>query len=162
MITETVIEVFNDPKYVPYTYQPSIYGDYKMKTYTVNGRPYFKKSSFQRQQQEYGIWWSINYWMIGFHINRGKPVGFAMLSEDVLYPHLARQENKFLAYANATVSSQIGPATWFSAGNLLELRCKQARDCVQMNILSGKLILFLQLGPMEFMKLKCKIIWDTF
>ena len=64
MNIETVIEVFNDSKYT-YTHLPSIYGEYKMKGYTINGRPYFKKSSTYKQ--DFGIWWTGNSWKIGSH-----------------------------------------------------------------------------------------------
>ena len=129
MNIETIIEVFNGNKHTSYTYKPSIYGEYKMKTYTVNGRPYFKKSYFQ---EVFGIWWTENCWSIGEHIRRGQNLGYARISEDVLYPHLARQENKFLSFPAFPKN------IWNSAGNLLELRCKQAKDSVQMNVLSGK------------------------
>ena len=45
-------------------------------------------------------------------ISRGKNQGYGRIDEDVLYPHLARQENKFLAYSN-TIRNP--------AGNLLAI-----------------------------------------
>ena len=148
MNIETIIEVFNGNKHISYTYKPSIYGEYKMKTYTVNGRPYFKKSYFQ---EVFGIWWTENCWSIGEHIRRGQNLGYARISEDVLYPHLARQENKLLAFQNGTGKPHLD-----SAGKLLGLKCKQANDWLQMNVLSSKF--YCSYSCMEFIKLKYKII----
>ena len=67
MNIETIIEVFNGNKHTSYTYKPSIYGEYKMKGYTINDRPYFKMSNFR---QNLGIWWTGKSWKIGNHSDR--------------------------------------------------------------------------------------------
>ena len=152
MNTETIIEVFNETK-IPHM-QPdglSIHGEYKMKLYAINGRPYFKKSNFPlgsnliwegSVQQALGIWWTGNSWIIGNHSHRGQNLGinwlgypdsgyYAKITEDVLYPHLAQQKNKLLVYFYG-----LNPQ-FLANGNFLGLRCKQAKDIVQMNISSG-------------------------
>ena len=151
MNTETIIEVFNETK-IPHM-QPdglSIYGEYKMKLYAINGRPYFKKSNFPlgsnliwegSVQQALGIWWTGNSWIIGNHSHRGQNLGlnrqgypdsgyYAKITEDVLYPHLAQQKNKFL------VHFPIYYPRFLADRRSLGLRWI-SKDNVQMNILSG-------------------------
>ena len=158
MNTDTIIEVFNETK-IPHM-QPdglSIYGEYKMKLYAINGRPYFKKSNFPlgsnliwegyryfregSVQQALGIWWTGNSWIIGNHSHRGQNLGlnrqgypdsgyYAKITEDVLYPHLAQQKNKFL------VHFPIYYPHFLADGRSLGLRWI-SKDNVQMNILSG-------------------------
>ena len=155
MNTETIIEVFDENKILHM--QPeglSIYGEYKMKVYSVNGRPYFKKSNWQQAlgiwwdgnswihfQQALGIWWTGNSWIIGNHSQKGQNLGlnrqgypdsgyYAKITEDVLYPHLAQQKNKFLVYF------PIYYPRFLADGRSLGLRWI-SKDNVQMNILSG-------------------------
>ena len=160
MNTETIIEVFNETK-IPHM-QPdglSIYGEYKMKLYAINGRPYFKKSNFPlgsnliwegyryfregSVQQALGIWWTGNSWIIGNHSHRGQNLGlnrqgypdsgyYAKITEDVLYPHLAQQKNIKLFVYYFGLNPQ-----FLANGNFLGLRCEQAKDIVRMNISSG-------------------------
>ena len=158
MNTETIIEVFN----VLTCMQPdglSISGEYKMKLYAINGRPYFKKSNFPlgsnliwegSVQQALGIWWTGNSWIIGNHSHRGQNLGlnrqgypdsgyYAKITEDVLYPHLAQQKNMLLVYFVGLNPQFLanGEMILNGNGNFLGLRCKQAKDIVQMNISSG-------------------------
>ena len=160
MNTVTIIEVFNETK-IPHM-QPdglSIYGEYKMKLYAINGRPYFKKSNFPlgsnliwegSVQQALGIWWTGNSWIIGNHSHRGQNLGlnrqgypdsgyYAKITEDVLYPHLAQQKNMLLVYFVGLNPQFLanGEMILNGNGNFLGLRCKQAKDIVQMNISSG-------------------------
>ena len=141
MNTETIIEVFNGAK-IPHmqTDGLSIYGEYRMKVYAVNDRAYFKKSNIQ---QAIGIWWAGNSWIIGNHSHRGQNLGlnrqgypdsgyYAKITEDVLYPHLAQQKNIKLFVYYFGLNPQ-----FLANGNFLGLRCKQAKDIVQMNISSG-------------------------
>ena len=150
MNTETIIEVFNETK-IPHM-QPdglSIYGEYKMKLYAINGRPYFKKSNFPlgsnliwegSVQQALGIWWTGNSWIIGNHSHRGQNLGlnwqgypdsgyYAKITEDVLYPHLAQQKNKFLVHFPS-----LNPR-FLADGSFLGLRCRHHN--VLMYISSG-------------------------
>ena len=132
---ETIIEVFKESK-LPYAYNTSIYGQYKMKLYTINGRSYFKKCRTIFERQKLGIWWSGNCWMIGKHSKKGSKTiedCFAIINEDVLFPHLASQENKWIKDVDFR-----GKPDFDKAGDILGLRCKQANDWVQINYFSGK------------------------
>ena len=62
-----------------YTYI-DIYGHYELQPNEVNGKPYFKSSSF-------GIWWASKYWVISELIYVGQTLGYAFFEKDVYCPN---------------------------------------------------------------------------
>ena len=59
----------------------NIYGHYKLQSYYVNDRPYFKMG-------DYGLWWNgISEWWIGRDIKKGQSLGYARVYKDVFCPH---------------------------------------------------------------------------
>ena len=84
-----------------------IYGHYELQPNDVNGRPYFKKSSF-------GLWWNgIHQWFIGPNSVKGQSLGVAYYTKDVFCPHQLTEWNWVLYYGN-----------WISAGKDLGISCK--------------------------------------
>ena len=58
-----------------------MYGHYELQPYYVNDRPYFRKG-------DWGLWWDgFSKWWIGYHTDRGQPLGYAYVQKDVFCPY---------------------------------------------------------------------------
>ena len=65
-----------------YTYEPDIFGIYKLQAELVNGRKYFEKGP-------YGLWWDIEsegYWNLGYSHLKGTSKYIAYIDKDIPFP----------------------------------------------------------------------------
>ena len=90
-----------------YTYV-DIYGHYELQPNEVNGKPYFKSSSF-------GIWWASKYWIISDIIYVGQELGYAFFGKDVYCPNQLSELGEWLIWDGNT---------WYYSANDIVITCE--------------------------------------
>ena len=85
-----------------------IYGHYELQPNEVNGKPYFKSSSF-------GIWWASKYWVISELIYVGQTLGYAFFEKDVFCPNQLSEWGKWLLWDGNN---------WYHSANDIVITCK--------------------------------------
>ena len=92
-------------------YPMPIYGHYKLDPSDVNGRQYF-----YNEVEDYGIWWSNGYWLVGDNNAKGQAFGSAYYATDIFCPyHLIMLPRPWM------IITELG---WLKAHKALHLKCK--------------------------------------
>ena len=82
-----------------YTHR-QLYGHYDLQPNEVNGKPYFKSSS-------YGIWWAKPYWVISDIIYVGQMFGYAFYKEDIYCPNQFSEKDWYIWGGNNWYYSKV-------------------------------------------------------
>ena len=103
------IQVYYKSETMEYTYA-RIYGHYKIDS-DVNGRQYFNN-----EVEDYGIWWSNGYWLIGPNDLKGMTAGKAYYATKIFCPNalIMKPRSWWMLHSQG----------WSKANKNIHLKCK--------------------------------------